>query len=508
MTGPMGPASVLTIGFAAVAVCTAVFNLWLHAVRPRERVHLWLGVAGLGITGMTFATAALYEARSLADSQHAQLFSLACACVLALGFLRFTAAFTGARMRVFETLSLAFLGIGTLAALLDPSWFFSGRLIEGRVTWMGQTFAEAELSKTAYALFPGFLAIFGGLVPIYWWHRDRITSPRAVMTAIVLWFVCGANDLAVSAHLYRGPYLMVLGWTGFVVAFTAILLRRFVESLAQVEASAEVLQRVVEERTEELRRKDLQIAHGERMATVGTMAAGIAHEVNNPLAYISANLDALEALHKDPDAGTEFAECLQETREGVARIAAVTRQLLHLARRGEGRMRAVDLHQVVASVLPILRHEALRRARVVTHLAPVPPVQGDERLLGQVVLNLVLNALQAVPEGAPDRHRVGISTALRDGMVQLRVQDTGPGIPADVLPHVFDPFFTTKEEGQGTGLGLAVSRQIVLRHRGRIDVRSGATGTTLTVELPPLADDEPRAEDSDVPDEPDASAAA
>jgi signal transduction histidine kinase len=364
---------------------------------------------------------------------------------------------------------------------------------------MGQTFAEAELSRTVVLLFPGFLAIFAGLIPIYWRHRARITSPMTVNSAILLWFLCGANDLAVSAHLYRGPYLMTVGWTGFVVAFTAILLRRFVASLSQVEASAGVLQQVVEERTEELRRKDLQLAHGERMATVGTLAAGVAHEVNNPLAYISANLDALEALHKDPDAGLEFEECLHETREGVARIAAVTRQLLHLARRGEGRLEPLDLHQVVASVLPIVRHEALRRARIVTHLAPVPLVMGDERLLGQVVLNLVLNALQAVPEGAPDRERVSVSTALRDGKVMLTVQDSGPGIPPEVLPHVFDPFFTTKEEGRGTGLGLAVTRQIVTRHGGDISVRSTPAGTILRVELPPADEPVRRESDADGP---------
>jgi signal transduction histidine kinase len=495
----MGPASVLTIGFGAVAVCAAVFNLWLFAIRSRERVHLWLGVAAVGITGMSFGTALLYEAQTVEASQGAQLFNLAFACVLALGFLRFTAVFTGARMRLFETLSLSYLWIGALAALLDPSWMFTGRLIEGRTAWMGQTFAEAELSRTVVLLFPGFLAIFAGLIPIYWRHRARITSPMTVNSAILLWFLCGANDLAVSAHLYRGPYLMTVGWTGFVVAFTAILLRRFVASLSQVEASAGVLQQVVEERTEELRRKDLQLAHGERMATVGTLAAGVAHEVNNPLAYISANLDALEALHKDPDAGLEFEECLHETREGVARIAAVTRQLLHLARRGEGRLEPLDLHQVVASVLPIVRHEALRRARIVTHLAPVPLVMGDERLLGQVVLNLVLNALQAVPEGAPDRERVSVSTALRDGKVMLTVQDSGPGIPPEVLPHVFDPFFTTKEEGRGTGLGLAVTRQIVTRHGGDISVRSTPAGTILRVELPPADEPVRRESDADGP---------
>ncbi|MDX1649178.1 MAG: hypothetical protein R3263_04920, partial [Myxococcota bacterium] len=256
----MGPASVLMVGFAAAAASAAVFNLWLHVVRGRGTLHLWLGVAALGVTGMTFGTAGVYEARTLAGSQQAQLATLACACVLVLGFLRFTALFTGARMRLFETLALGYVLVVTAAALLDPSWFFSGRLTEGRATWLGQEFVEAELSGAAQALFPGHLAILAGLFVVYWRHRHRITRPAPVLVAVALWCLCGVNDIAVAARVYEAPYLMTLGWSGFVIAFTGLLLRRFVESMVQVESSAGALQRLVEERTEELRRKDLQLA--------------------------------------------------------------------------------------------------------------------------------------------------------------------------------------------------------------------------------------------------------
>jgi signal transduction histidine kinase len=117
-------------------------------------------------------------------------------------------------------------------------------------------------------------------------------------------------------------------------------------------------------------------------------------------------------------------------------------------------------------------------------------VRGEERLLGQVVLNLVVNALRSVPEGQPERHTVRIETRFREGMVVLRVEDDGPGVAADALPHLFDPFAPPRAERAGVELGLAVTHQLVARHRGRIDVESSSGGTTFCVELPPAALDE------------------
>jgi signal transduction histidine kinase len=131
--------------------------------------------------------------------------------------------------------------------------------------------------------------------------------------------------------------------------------------------------------------------------------------------------------------------------------------------------------------------EPASRARIVPDLAPVPPVAGDARLLGQLVLRLVQNALEAAPESDGAHSRVSVSTAFEDGCVRLRVRDAGPGIPADALPRIFDPFFSTKSSDRNPGLGLAVSRQIVSRHRGRIAVATGAEGTTFTVDLPPAS---------------------
>ena len=136
-------------------------------------------------------------------------------------------------------------------------------------------------------------------------------------------------------------------------------------------------------------------------------------------------------------------------------------------------------------VLPILQQEARFRAQLRAELAAVPRVTGEAGLLGQVVLNLVLNALQAIEEGAPLDNEVVVSTALEAGRVLLCVRDTGKGIAPESMPKIFDPFFTTKESGKGTGLGLAISYQIVSQHRGTIHAESGPRGSLFTVALPP-----------------------
>jgi len=247
-----------------------------------------------------------------------------------------------------------------------------------------------------------------------------------------------------------------------------------------------VRQLEVEERTRVLREKDLELAHGARMATVGALAAGLAHEINDPIAYASSNLSHLARSWRSTDAAG-FDEVVSETRHGVERVRLVVSELLRLARRSEGPEGPVNLRKVVESILPIVQPEARWRAQITTHLDAVPPVRGEERLLGQVVLNLVVNALRSIPEGQPNRYTVHIETRLRDGCVVLRVRDNGPVIPDEALPHLFDPFAPPRAGMDGAELGLAVTHQLVARHRGRISVETGAQGTVFEVELPQAA---------------------
>lgn len=222
----------------------------------------------------------------------------------------------------------------------------------------------------------------------------------------------------------------------------------------------------------------------DKLAALGTLSAGIAHEINNPMAFVTSNLNRLAELWNKPEEGSDVDEIMAECREGTTRVRDIVSNLLQVTRQSEGRIEPVDLCRVVRQIFPILRQEARFRAQLRAELTPVPPVIGDADLLGQVVLNLTLNALHAIEEGAPSENEVVVSTALEGDRVLLRVRDTGSGIAPEAMPRIFDPFFTTKQSGQGTGLGLAISHRIVSQHRGTIHVESGGRGSLFTVALP------------------------
>jgi signal transduction histidine kinase len=308
---------------------------------------------------------------------------------------------------------------------------------------------------------------------------------RTLLGTLVIWFVAALNQAAVGMGLHEAPYFLGFGYLAIVVGISSILVRRFVHSVDELADLNETLHERVESRSEDLREKEVQLAHGERLAAIGTLAASVAHEINNPIAFVHSNLNRLEELWAKPEAEEDVTEILQECREGTERVRLIVSDLLSLARRSDRRSEAVDLHEVISSVLPVVRKYARHRAQLETELRGVPRLLGDPLLLGQVVLNLVMNALQAIPEGEPERNRVGIATFFDGKSVWLRVEDTGPGIPEEVRERIFDAFYTTKPDG--TGLGLAVTHQIVTRHHGELEVETGPSGTRIVVRFPERA---------------------
>jgi signal transduction histidine kinase len=221
----------------------------------------------------------------------------------------------------------------------------------------------------------------------------------------------------------------------------------------------------------------------ERMASMGRLAAGVGHEINNPLTYALGNIDSLLETTGTP-AQAELVERLTETRDGLMRIRVIVRDLQTLTRSEETHCE-LDVRQIADQAIQIAGAELRHRAPIVRRYEPVRPVLGSRTRLGQVFLNLIVNAAQAIPEGQSPHHRIEI--AIRDdgddAVVEFR--DTGTGIAPEHLERIFDPFFTTKPIGAGTGLGLSISREIIVSHGGTLTVHSAiGAGTTMTVRLP------------------------
>ncbi len=230
----------------------------------------------------------------------------------------------------------------------------------------------------------------------------------------------------------------------------------------------------------------------ERLAAIGELVAGVAHEVNNPLGSISA---FAQLLLRDPTLGTEHRESIEVIRSETQRASQVVRDLLAFARRAPAERNAVDVNELVERSLR-LRGFQLTSARIelVTELdSQVPAIDGDGRQLQQVLLNLITNAIQAM---APRGHGTLTVRTLggTDATVTIEVSDTGTGVPVHARAHIFEPFFTTKPEGEGTGLGLSVSYGIVASHGGEIRLadRPPGAGATFVVTLPVGGDAPPR----------------
>ena len=295
-------------------------------------------------------------------------------------------------------------------------------------------------------------------------------------------------------------------------------------------AANEGLEQRVEERTLEFRqashalqveideRKQLesQLIGAEKLASLGQMAAGIAHEINNPIGFISSNLGTLAVYFAKLQALLEAyraAECqlgspevvlslnalktrldlafveteipllIQESRDGVARAAQIIKDLKEFSRADPNpQWQWASLQRGIDSTLNIATNAVKYKADIVTHYQPLPDIECLPAQLNQVIMNLLVNAAQAI---GPERGTITLRNGVQGDSVWLEISDTGAGIAPEVLPKIFDPFFTTKPVGQGTGLGLSLSYGIVQKHRGTISVRSlEGVGTTFRVELP------------------------
>jgi signal transduction histidine kinase len=256
----------------------------------------------------------------------------------------------------------------------------------------------------------------------------------------------------------------------------------------------------------EQHRYELAIRQSQKLESVGVLAAGVAHEVNNPLAFIQANLGTLQQMadavernlahfpEKDARELADLRDVIDESLEGIARISRIVNRLRRFSRTAEEPVGPLDLNAVAEEAIRFARLDRQGGPAIETRLAPdLPPVHGSRDGLTQVLLNLLLNAAQAVA-GRSDG-RIEVTSRLEpaeDGepppWLVLEVRDNGPGVPETIRRHVFDPFFTTKSPDQGTGLGLAIAFDIVREHQGHLELLpDDGRGACFALRLPAAA---------------------
>jgi signal transduction histidine kinase len=264
-------------------------------------------------------------------------------------------------------------------------------------------------------------------------------------------------------------------------------LEKSLRSVAQRErerdsAQGELIKRLEEERelVKEKLQFEAQLAEYEKYAALAQLALGAAHEINNPLLGILSHLELELKETADPDERLEIEQCI----EGTKRISSTIRGLINYARPGPLQLMKVNLDRMIRETFSFLRHQPLFRNIRLEQATPLnlPPITADANQLSQILMNLLLNAAQAMPEGGSIT--VSVDKVKFAEKVEIRVKDTGVGIPADILPHVFEPFYSTKR-GKGTGLGLSISQAYVRSHAGDITAESIPNqGTTVRIVLP------------------------
>jgi len=257
----------------------------------------------------------------------------------------------------------------------------------------------------------------------------------------------------------------------------------------EIVAWARTLEERVEEKTRELKRAHEHVLRVEKMATIGKLAAVVAHEINNPLAGILTYAKLLRKWTDRGEVGTtkkqDAGQCLDLIASESRRCGDLVKNLLTFSRTAPMNVVSTDLNAVLDRCVRLVAHQ-LEMNGIELHLdlAPaLPRIQCDPSQMEQVVLALMMNAIDAMPRGGNLRLSTQVREEAREALIQVR--DDGPGIAPEILPRIFEPFLTTKESGKSVGLGLAVSQSIVERHHGRIDVQSEpGKGTTFTVTLP------------------------
>jgi len=479
-----------------IAACLALFSCGVAfyvALLSRQlaRAPGWREQRHFAIAALAYALYAVLNLPTTApvlSDRVVVVFSRIQFALLALhswAWLSYSAAVAGdARRRVERVANPLLLVLGAIG-LLTP-WFLTGEVRVTSFVPLGLHYRTAESSVAGGV---AYVAALGLLVtPILRLRRAQkrgVPNAGIQILALGILLVTGVNDILVVAGLYVAPYLVdvafLLPITAVAHAFTA----RFVENARAHAVLQRELERQVNERTTELGRAQDALHRAEKLAALGQFAAGVAHEVNNPAAVISANLQYLAANEAD-GLSSSGKDAVDESLQSVTRISTIVRQLLDAGRLAAAAESAgsVRLRPLGDHALSVARARFGKRVLVTNRIPDGLHALGQETVIVQVLVNLIVNAVQAMEPHRTDGHVIAWAEPVGD-RVRITVDDNGTGMPPDVLRRAFEPFFTTKAFGSGSGLGLAVSRGLIVGMGGDLRLESApGKGTRAVVDLP------------------------
>ncbi len=361
--------------------------------------------------------------------------------------------------------------------------------------WANTTISWAHVSYRSPTLRPwaewyGLLMVGSLLVPFFSYvqrTRRREAGAATHLIGFSIFFVCSVIELLAANRVVDTVYMADIGFLAVVLPVAIATVQRVVQDAARLDDLSRQLTDEVATRTQQLDRAQDALVESERHAALGRLAAGIGHEINNPLTYLGLSLDTVDEWAAYARIPGDVRDALLNARDGAHRIREVVSSLRDYTRTHTGTMESVDLSDIATTAMRVAAHQMHHVARIETELRNATPARGDEARLVQVVVNLLTNASQAITDLPHGRDAcITIRTRVIDNTwAVLEVVDTGGGIAPDKLHLVTEPYFTTRAESGGTGLGLYLARGIVEQHEGQLEITSTlGVGTAARILLP------------------------
>ncbi|MCO4101145.1 MAG: response regulator [Gemmatimonas sp.] len=383
------------------------------------------------------------------------------------------------------TVAVLVAGAGSLSGLVAAP---QRELLE--VPSLGISYERPVLSPLGNALgVVPFLLLLISMIGVWQDHRRGVQGTTPVLVGFVLFLVAAIEELLVAAGVVQFIFLGDLGYVCVVVPVTLQIFSRFRDDANQLDQITDQLAEEVQRRTDERDRAREQVVEEQRLAALGRLAAGVGHEINNPLQYLRFSLEELRELAQRAN-DADALDMIDRSFEGVDRIRQVVEDLRTYVRPRAVEMVPVDVREVVRAALRVSRPQARQGLTVITELHDVPLVLGHEGRLVQVVLNPLVNAMQSMSPSAnsPSAPLVVRTRTTARGWAQVEIIDSGPGFSPDVIARLGEPYVTTRSEQGGTGLGLFVSRGIVEAHGGTMHCENNTGGgAVVRIELPNAA---------------------
>ena len=469
------------IFLSGIILAFALMHLLLFLFYPPRRENLYYSIFAFSVAAVIFCRFADYFSSDPTYLLYNYRLLWFAVVPMALAWLRFTySLFYRQRPKIFLVFCLAGMCLFVWAWNRPLSRTYPPLFILTVVLEVGRTIFASFIIKhnkqpqgswiigigTMPLVFAGIYEALEGLrvVPELW---DLIEFPLIFYTILVM---------AISVSVY--------------------LARDFAKTNRRLEEYSQTLEQRVEERTRELQKKQAQLVQSAKMASLGNLVAGVAHEVNNPIGAINSATDVLNrgmdkiaaqlktTQLKENRALTRTLTLLKDNSKLISvaceQVTAIVQSLKDFARLDEAEYQKADLHQGLDSTLALLAHELRHKIKVVREYGPIGEIDCFPNQLNQVFMNLLVNAIEAIEgEGT-----ITIKTFATDGKVYVQITDTGIGIPREHIRGIFDPGFTTKGVGVGTGLGLSISHNIIQQHNGDITVESQpGEGTTFLIRI-------------------------